>query len=47
MVATVAADLQRAFEFPCKEMRFAAVAFNEDVFSLYDALFRRNCFYAL
>src|SRR5688572_8836124 len=46
-MAAVFADLQSVFEFALEQMGLATVAFNEDIFSLYDAFFRRNRFYAL
>ena len=44
MVTTMGAHLQRFFQLALVKMFLAAIALDEDVFSLYDALFGRNCF---
>ena len=47
VMATMLANLMVVFELALEEMGLATVAFDEDVFRLHHALFRRNCFYAL
>src|SRR3954470_17332844 len=46
-MAAVFADLQPVFELAFVQVRLAPVAFDEDVFSLHYAFFRRNRFDAL
>jgi len=40
----VFANLERGFELACEQVLFTPVAFNEDVLSIYDALFGRDRF---
>ena len=46
-MAAVFANLKSVFEFALEQMGLATVAFDEDVFSLYDTFFRGDRFYAL